>query len=260
MKRETITEGPTVEEAVDLALTELGVQQDAVEFEVLEEGGKRLFGLGSERTARVRVWLRSEFLSELESRQSEVEDHVESEAGVATSGEDVSAPTRSPAPEATEELTEEELDRVADEAVSTIQSVLDGFGIEAAIEEYEGDEGEIILDIVGEDLGLLIGRHGRTLDALQVVVSAITSRRMGFRHPVLVDVEGYRNRRRAKLEEIAQRAVERAIRQGGPVKLRPMSSLERRVVHLVLRDDARVTTASDGEEPFRAVVVTPRRR
>jgi spoIIIJ-associated protein len=257
MKRETTAEGASVEDALDAALAELGVQQDAVEYEVVEEGGKRLFG---QRNAQVRVWLREDFIAELGDDQAG-EETLEAEAGD-TDAEQVE---REDVPtgvlrEPSEELTDEELDRVADEAVSVIQSVLDGFGIDATIEEYEGDEGEIILDIVGADLGLLIGRHGRTLDSMQVLVSAITNRRLGFRYPVLVDVEGYRNRRRAKLEEMGQRAAERAVRQKGAVKLRPMSALERRVVHMSLRDDSRVTTASEGEEPFRAVVVSPRRR
>lgn len=260
MRRETTAEGGTVEEALDTALTELGVQQDAVEFEVLEEGGKKMFGLGSERPARVKVWLRPEFLEQLAGDEGgEAEEDVEDapERAEATATEDVRHVTFAGP---TEDLSDEEIDRVADEAVSAIQSVLDGFGIDAQIEEYEGDDGEIILDIVGDDLGLLIGRHGRTLDALQVLISAITNRRIGFRFPVLVDVEGYRNRRREKLEEMSQRAADRAVRQRMPVKMRPMSSLERRVVHMSLRDDSRVTTASEGEDPFRAVVVSPRGR
>ncbi|MFU8890617.1 MAG: RNA-binding cell elongation regulator Jag/EloR [Anaerosomatales bacterium] len=261
MKTETTAEGTTVEEALDTALAELGVQQDAVQYEVVEEAGKRLFGLGSERRAQVRVWLREEFVAEISAREQD--DAVATEdATVAEVAEGVQSPA---VPQggfptvAPEELSDEDLDRIADEAVSSIQSVLDGFGIEATVEEYEGDEGEIILDIVGGDLGLLIGRHGRTLDALQVLVAAITNRRLGFRYPVLVDVEGYRNRRRVKLEEIGQRAADRAVRQNGPVKLRPMSALERRVVHVALREDQRVVTASEGEEPFRSVVVSPRR-
>lgn len=263
MKRETTAEGTTVEEALDAALAELGVQQDAVQYEIVEEaGGKRLFGLGAERRAQVRVWLRDEFVAEITAREEddEVSDGDAPVGLPPDNGQPAEAPQGGFPTVAPEDLSDEDLDRIADEAVSSIQSVLDGFGIEATIEEYEGDEGEIILDIVGADLGLLIGRHGRTLDALQVLVAAITNRRLGFRYPVLVDVEGYRNRRRVKLEEIGQRAADRAVRQSGPVKLRPMSALERRVVHVALRDDQRVVTASEGEEPFRSVVVSPRRR
>lgn len=250
MKRETVAEAPTVAEAIDVALEELGVQQDAVEYEVEDEGGKRIFGLGSEKSARVRVWLKDSFVAELEDARSAAREVLEVE-------EEPQPRELYVAPEIPE-LSEEELDAIADEAVSAIQSVLEGFGIEAQVEEYEGDDGEVILDIVGDDLGVLIGRHGKTLDAIQTLVSAITHRKSEIRYPILVDVEGYRNRRRVKLEEIARRAAERASRQHTAVKLRPMSSYERKVVHMVLRDDRRVTTASEGAEPFRQVVVLPK--
>jgi spoIIIJ-associated protein len=257
MKREAIGEGPTVEEAIDCALEELGVQQDAVDYEVIEEGGRKLFGLGSDRIAKVRVWLKGEFVDELEEAKRVAREILDVE-----SDEPAEAPVASPEPhpafEDEPERTEEELDRIADAAVATIQTVLDKYGIEASIEEYEGDEGELILDVVDGDLAVLIGRHGKTLDALQTLTAAIANRAVGFRHPVVVDVEGYRARRREKLEEIAQRAAERAARQRQPVKLRPMSSFERRVVHVALRDDRRVTTGSEGEEPFRHVIVRPK--
>ena len=103
------------------------------------------------------------------------------------------------------EVTEEELDAIADTAIAALQDILKYFNVgEVTIDEYEGDEGELILDITGDDLAILIGRHGRTLDALQFVVSAITVRSMGFRYPVIVDVEGYKSRQREKLESIAR--------------------------------------------------------
>ena len=129
---------------------------------------------------------------------------------------------------------------------------------EVTIDEYEGDEGELILDITGDDLAVLIGRHGRTLDALQFVVSAITVRSMGFRYPVIVDVEGYKSRQREKLESIARSTANKAASQHRSVKMRPMTPYERRIVHIALRDDDRVDTASEGEGSARHVVVVPR--
>ena len=91
------------------------------------------------------------------------------------------------------ELTDEDLDRIADTAIGALQDILKYFDVgEVTIDEYEGDEGELILDITGDDLAVLIGRHGKTLDALQFLVSAITVRTIGFRYPVIVDVEGYK--------------------------------------------------------------------
>lgn len=157
------------------------------------------------------------------------------------------------------EVTEEELDAIADTAIAALQDILKYFNVgEVTIDEYEGDEGELILDITGDDLAILIGRHGRTLDALQFVVSAITVRSMGFRYPVIVDVEGYKSRQRDKLESIARSTANKAASQHRSVKMRPMTPYERRIVHIALRDDDRVDTASEGEGSARHVVVVPR--
>ena len=172
------------------------------------------------------------------------------------------------------ELTDEELDRIADTAISALQDILKYFDVgEVTIDEYEGDEGELILDITGNDLAVLIGRHGKTLDALQFLVSAITVRtigfrypvivdvegyKIGFRYPVIVDVEGYKGRQREKLESIARSSANRAANQHRSVKLRPMTPYERRIIHITLRDDERVETASEGEGSARHVVILPR--
>ena len=159
-----------------------------------------------------------------------------------------------------EEMTDEELDRIADTAIAVIRDIIKHFAVgEVTIDEYEGDEGELILDITGDDLAVLIGRHGKTLDALQFLVSAITVRQIGYRFPVVVDVEGYKGRQREKLESIARTSANRAARQHRSVKMRPMTPYERRIIHITLRDDPRVETASEGEGTARHVVVLPTR-
>lgn len=156
------------------------------------------------------------------------------------------------------EITDEELDRIADTAIAALQDILKHFDVgDVTIDEYEGDDGELILDITGDDLAVLIGRHGKTLDALQFVLSAITVRSIGYRYPVVVDVEGYKNRQRQKLESIARSSANKAANQQRSVKLRPMTPYERRIVHIALRDDSRVETASEGEGSARHVVVLP---
>jgi spoIIIJ-associated protein len=249
MKTECTTQGPTVEDAVDAALEQLGVQQDAIKYEVVQEPGRKVFGVGSDRPAEVRVWITPEYLAEAQRGQEEeleTEDVMPETANIVGDQE-------------VRELSDEDLDRVADAAVVSLKRILGTFGIlEPTIEEYEGDEGEIILDVIGADLGILIGRHGKTLDALQTTVGAITTKELGFRHPVVVDIEGYRHRRRQKVEDIAHKAADRAARQHTMVRLRPMTAYERRIVHVALRNDARVTTSSEGAEPFRQVVISPR--
>ena len=156
------------------------------------------------------------------------------------------------------EITDEQLDEIADTAISVLKDVLKYFNVgEVTIDEYEGDEGELILDITGDDLAVLIGRHGKTLDALQFLVSAITVRKIGYRFPVIIDVESYKNRQRQKLESLARASAKKAVSQGRSIKLRPMTPYERRIIHVALRDDDRVDTASEGEGTARHVVVVP---
>jgi len=157
---------------------------------------------------------------------------------------------------ATPALTDEELDQVADTAIDTLRSLLSFFDAEdAAIDEYEGEDGELILDVVGGDLAVLIGRYGKTLDALQFLVASIVNKKIGFRYPIIVDIEGYRHRRRQKLESMAKASAARCIRSHTDVRLRPMTPYERRIIHIILRNERRVVTESEGEEPNRCVVV-----
>lgn len=156
------------------------------------------------------------------------------------------------------EISDEEIDALADAAIATIHEVLAYFPVtEFKIEEYEGDEGELILDIVGDDLNVLIGHHGYTAEALQVVVSAISARQCGVHFPVTVDVEGYKHRRKQRVIEIARKVVERVRDTGRPVSLKPMTPAERRQVHIALREVRGVTTTSEGSGSRRHVVVLP---
>lgn len=156
------------------------------------------------------------------------------------------------------EITDDELDRIADTAIAALKDILKYFNVgEVTIDEYEGDDGELILDITGDDLAILIGRHGRTLEALQSVISAITVRGIGYRFPVIVDIEGYKGRQRQKLESLARSAAKKAAATHRSVKLRPMNPYERRIIHITLRDDVRVETGSEGEGSARHVVVVP---
>lgn len=155
-----------------------------------------------------------------------------------------------------EELTDEELDTVADVAITVLRDLLAFFdAADSPIDEYEGDEGELILDVTAPDLAVLIGRHGRTLESLQSLFSLLVSRRLGFRYPVAVDVEGYKSRRHDKVISMARSAASRAVRQHGSVSLPPMSAYERRLVHIALREDERVDTHSEGTDPERRVVI-----
>ncbi|MBQ3340006.1 MAG: KH domain-containing protein [Atopobiaceae bacterium] len=158
--------------------------------------------------------------------------------------------------EAGETLTDDEMDKIADVAVDYLRQILALFGEKhSTIDEYDGDDGELILDVNGGNLAVLIGRHGRTLDALQMVLSSLMSSHIHFYYPVVVDIESYKTRRKKKLRSIALSAAERARKQGR-VALAPMNAYERRIVHLALVNDDSVTTHSEGEDPNRRVIIT----
>ncbi len=214
--------GETVGEAKWSALRELerqqpGLDKSAVRFQVVTEGERGLLGVGY-TPARV----------------------------IAT----VSAEVNAPAPPSDES-------ELGGEARELVQRIIDGIGITARIELDEDDD-TITVSCVGPDLGMLIGRHGQTIDAIQYLANAVMYRRhQEDRKEVVVDAAGYRARRRASLEALAIRSAERALSHGEPVELEPMTAVERKVVHLRLKEFDGVETGSEGTEPNRFVVIRP---
>jgi spoIIIJ-associated protein len=153
----------------------------------------------------------------------------------------------------TDELSEEPAERVR----AIVERVLDEIDLDAEVEISETEE-QILAEIDGPDeLGILIGRRGQTLDALQLLCYRAASLGVTDRKRVTLDASGYRERRRALLEEEAVVAAERATRKGEPVRLEPMSASERRMVHEVLKERSDVETYSEGDEPERRIVVAP---
>ena len=144
-------------------------------------------------------------------------------------------------------------------AVELLERVCAALGVPASVAIEERDD-EIVATLVGGDAGVLIGRHGQMIDALQYLANALAHRAVGDdRRPITVDAAGYRDRRTATLAGIARRAAEQAAGTGRSVMLEPMSAVERKVVHEALKDDPEVETGSEGAEPHRSVVVHPRR-
>ena len=141
---------------------------------------------------------------------------------------------------------------------AVVTRVVQELGLRATVDVEETDE-ELRATVNGEGLGLLIGKHGATIDALQHVAMRAALRGGGDRKQVVVDAAGYRERREAALHRAADQAVADALRYGRPVELEPMRPLERKVVHVHLRDRTDVETHSEGDEPDRRLVVTPTR-
>ncbi|HXV52628.1 MAG TPA: RNA-binding cell elongation regulator Jag/EloR [Solirubrobacterales bacterium] len=150
------------------------------------------------------------------------------------------------------ELPEEPAERVE----VMLEEILDALDLDGEIVVDELDD-EIVARIEGDELGLLIGRRGQTIDAVQLLCYRVAFRGIGERKRVSVDAAGYRERRRETVERQAERAAERALESGKEIELEPMSSTERKIVHDVLKDRPGLETFSEGEEPDRCVIVAP---
>lgn len=247
--RELETVGRTIDDAVREALHRLGVERDDVDVEVLDEGSKGLFGLLGSRRARVRVQLKpgveaGSVVAEAETVEDVPEpEHAEIDADA----------VRAQAAEA-EAVIEEKVAR----AHEFIRGVLERMEVEAALETRRDDDGIVHVHIVGDDLGLIIGRRGQTLDAFQFLVNQAVNKDGGARARIVLDAGGYRARRAETLEALAQRMAHRAVRQRRNIALDPMNAFERRIVHMSLADDDAVETYSEGEDPHRHIIIAPK--
>lgn len=193
----------TVQEAINLALEELGAQRDDVEITIIDEGTKGLFGIGS-KFAKVQVTLKN---------------------------------TRK------------------EDGVLFLQNVFDKMNVEVDIEKIEDDE-TILLKVTGKDSGIIIGRRGETLDALQYLTSLVVNKQNEEYKRVTIDIENYRQKREETLVKLADRLADRVIRYRRNVTLEPMNPYERRIIHSTLQNNNYVETYSVGEEPNRKVVIT----
>lgn len=158
-----------------------------------------------------------------------------------------------------EELDEEEPEEADDPIADLLYEIVSRMGFQDVDIEWEEREDHVRYFIEGTELGALIGRHGSTLEALQYLVGVVNSRRNLVEHKIILDIEGYRERRESRLRRLAQRTANEAMRDGQEIALEPMPSGDRRVIHLALSGHTSVTTYSEGEEPERCVIVAPRR-
>ena len=238
----------TVDEAIDIALDELGLKRSQVQIEILTPGKPGIFGLGGE-PARVRVTALQEGLARPMAEEPAFAEVAE--AAEVAEGEVEIKDIHSP-----------EVDLAAD----YLRHILDLAGIEADISvrppETAGDglgRASAVLDVDGEDLGLLIGRRGSSLAAVQYMINLMVNRKLQSRVLVTVDVEHYHRRREESLRGLARRMADRVRQTRRPVTLEPMPAAERRIIHLALSDDPAVTTSSVGSGDTRKVVIQPSR-
>lgn len=266
MKTVRIT-AKTVDEAVEEGLKKLGLSRAEAVIRVIEQPSSGLFGLFNKKDAVVEVG----------AAGSETEDAAET-AGDMTSAADGEKETVSAAEEPgenvmaggdTEEVltakkekrgreetpfSAEEQEEAAEEAKRFLTGVFKGMKMEVQLEKMVNEE-RILFNLHGEGLGILIGKHGQTLDALQYLTNLAANKNFRHHYFVLLDVEDYRQRRRQTLESLAHRLADKVKRTGEEIRLEPMSAGDRRMIHLALQNDGAVSTESDGEAPYRCVVI-----
>ena len=229
--------GKTVEEALEKALIELGRSKDEVTYEVLEAPSRGFFGLFGGHEARLRV-------TEKEAQGAPAAPAMEMPV----------APVEAPAAPVASAASPQE------RAESFLSGIFRAMGLTVAMARRETEEG-VLYDLSGESLGILIGKHGQTLDALQYLTNLAANRGGAEeRIHVILDVEGYRSRREETLRRLAGHLAEKACRIHAEVRLEPMNRHERKIIHMALQDNYRVSTYSDGDEPYRCVVIAPKRR
>ncbi|MDD5447654.1 MAG: Jag N-terminal domain-containing protein [Actinomycetota bacterium] len=227
--------GRTVEEAINVALQELGMERNDVHIEVLEAPQKGFLGLGG-REARIRVEPLGEW--EVKAHEKPRGDKAEpagqqkAEAGPEP-GRNVAAPAQ------------------------MVEKIVGFFGINAEVKVTE-KESEVLVDITGDDVAILIGKGGATLDALQYLVNVVCRGKGLTDKRIIIDVSGYRRKKRKRLEAEAVEAAEKASSEKRDVEMRPMGAGERRTVHMALKARDDVTTESKGEGEERRVVIYPK--
>ena len=253
------TTGKTPEEAIEAALDQLGAGRDEVEIDVVNEGRGGLLGIGSE-PATVRVTL----LESTDEAGDDDDDEPDDEAQPDALAE-FAAYADDPDDEYDDDSDDYEEDEETSEVVSVgydvLSTLLGKMGVSADVylrEPYTGSDEGPVFEIEGDDSGLLIGTRGETLRALQFIVSFLVSRRMGERTNLMVDVEGYQQRRYDSVANLARRVAQRVAQRGRPIPLEPMPPNERRQVHMALADRTDVVTESDGYGDRRKVVIHPK--
>ena len=254
--------GKTIEDAVRSGLVRLGLMEEEVTIEVLAEPKSGFLGFGS-KPAKVRLTEKARKnapIYDIEEEERKAAPPAEPKAAEAAPAEDVTAeapeepveePAAGEAEPAEETFTAEE---AAAKAKAFLQDVLRNMGIEVMIEKMIKSD-KIILHLHGKNLGILIGKHGQTLDALQYLTNLTTNQGEETRHFIMLDVENYRQRREETLKQLAVRLAGRVKRSGEKVVLEPMNGYERKIIHVALQNEAHVRTESEGQDPYRHVVI-----
>ena len=258
----------TVDDAITEALIQLGVTSDKLDYEVIEKGSAGFLGIGMKQAvikARKKEEPKEEPVAEEvkeEPKKEIVKEHKESKK---EHKKEFKKEKAEEIKEEKAEVKESELAKVNDETVAAcvkfVSDVLNAMGMkDAKVTSKIDEEGALGIDVEGSNMGILIGKRGQTLDSLQYLTNRVANKMQEGYVRVKLDTEDYRRRRKETLENLAKNIASKVKRTRRAVSLEPMNPYERRIIHSALQADPAVSTHSEGEEPYRRVVVTLVRR
>lgn len=249
--------GTDVDAAVELALQELKLTKDEVDVTVLEEPSRGFFGIGA-KLALVRVAKKEEPKVEPKKEtkvepKKEPKKEAKKEVKVAPAKEEIETTAIERA--VVDDIKEEDLTPVEDHVGLTfLKEVTDKMGLELSFSAKEGKD-NLFIDIEGKDSGTVIGKRGQTLDAIQYLTSLVVNKGNEKHIRVVVDAENYRAKREKTLMQLANRLADKVYKSGRSLKLEPMNPYERKVIHATLQSSPYVTTRSEGQDPYRRVII-----
>ena len=249
----------TIEAAVAEGLEKLGISREEAVVHVVEQPSSGLFGLIHKKMAVVDISAPDEEAEEdtAEEAKEETPDEVPQAEEAAEEVKEEAPAEEKKAEREEPTFDPEEQKKVAEEAKTFLAGVFAGMHL-AVTMECRMTEERIMINLVGDGLGILIGKHGQTLDALQYLTNLAAGKSFRHHYFILLDVENYRERRQDTLEALARRLAGKVKRTGEEIRLEPMAAGERRIIHLALQDDHAVSTDSEGEAPYRYVVIRPK--
>jgi spoIIIJ-associated protein len=249
----------TVDEAVVKASTTLGLPAGEFSYKVVDTGSDGFLGIGA-RDARILVEVPGTAGQEIEEEREPAEEYAEPAEEYAEPAGSTDSPASLNLSEVLDESSEAENVAVPEELLGEVRdlvtSIVEAMGFESRIDVY--DAGSFIaVDVAPDNTALFIGQKGETIDGLQYLVNSAIYRRRDFAKRIILDAEGYRQRRVEAIQGIAHRTARRAIRERRAIELPPMNPSERRIVHMFLRDNPQVTTVSEGAGDSRRVKISP---
>jgi spoIIIJ-associated protein len=216
------TTGKTVDEAIENALKELNITKDMVDIDIIEQGSKGLFNLFGAKPFRIKATIRD---IQMDQSKNDIDNN-------GTNSEVV---------------------------IEFLKSIFDSMKIEAEVEVTEAKD-ELHVNIIGEDVGVIIGYRGETLDAIQYLLSLVVNKKHDSQYKrVILDSQNYRKKRQETLRRVADKTANKVLKSRRAYKLEPMNAYERRIIHAALQENNQIYTYSEGEDPFRRIVVDIKR-